>query len=148
MKRETTTKKSDKLLEFLKDFMEQVNNNIHNDLELSQDYLAKHELDDYLDDDGALIGDIEANEDLTVRDVFQLGVNFARTELHQNWHKAMEKIAKKHGVSKAEMEASHGHGVHVVSDPSELPDDVQQLLAEALGLGDLYKQAKRKKGKK
>ena len=141
-----TSKKdgSNKLTEYLKDFMEQANDSIHEDLERSKDYLERHELDDYIEEEGLNIQAIEDNEEnLTVRDVLELGIHWANHSTHRNWHEAMDELAEKHDVTKL----NGGHkGIKIVTDPSELPKEVRDALVEALS--EIIKPTKKKRGGK
>lgn len=139
MKR-TTTNSSSKFTEFLESFMTKANDGIHDELESSKDYLARREVDDYITDEGLDVRAVEANEDLTVADVLEIGIHFARYNTHRNWHDTMDKMADKAGVNMDKLRHKNSE-VHIVTDPDQLPEEVKQALRSLLGLDD-------KKGKK
>ena len=126
MKRTTTTKsdESNTLKEFLKDFSIKMNDGIHSDLKTSAEYLEKNGLEDYIvDGNGLDVTAVEQNEDLTVEQVLEIGMHFARWGVHENLHRAMESSAKKHGL---------GDELAKIKSDDSLPEEVKKVITEAL----------------
>lgn len=128
--------------EFLKDLVLRVNEGVHKDLENSQDYLERHELDDYIDEKKGLNLAAIEESGLSAHAMVEIGIHWARHCTHTNWHEAMDFIAEKHGVpalgsdtidTKEEAEV-------FVGGLDDLPEEIRQALVEAL--------SKKKKGKK
>lgn len=136
-----------KFEEFLVKLMATTNEGIHRDLSNSEDFLASHELDDYIHEKKGLdISKIEKNKDLTPHQLIEIGMNYARWCTHKNWHEVMDATARDFGVEPPKM-GDHGKrgGVQVITDPSQLPDEMREVLTEVLG--DIIKRHKRR-GKK
>lgn len=129
MKRTRTTKGKENADGFLHDFMVQINDGIHRELEDSQDYIEKNELQDYITEEGHLDGDaINANEDLTVENVLHLGANHAWYSIHRNWHEVMEGVAKDHGLSDDDVADARG----VAREINKLPPALRKIMKKAL----------------
>lgn len=145
----TKTNKKPRLEDFLKDFMVLTNEGIHQDLGNSKDYLERHELEDYIEEQGLNIKAIEDNEDnLTVRDVLEIGIHWARHSTHRNWHEAMDDTAEKYGVpSMEDCDGDDEPGIKVITDVNELPKEVLEALSDALG-SIISKSSKKRGGKK
>lgn len=155
MKSNSWTNKEDDSIsrfeEFLVKLCATTNMGIHNDLDNSQDYLGKHEVQDYIDTKRGL--DITAiekavkNDELSVHDVVEIGIHWARHTIHKNWHEVMDDTAREFGVEPPDM-GEHGvkPRVQVITDPSQLPKEVRDVLTDVIG--DILKEVKKKKGKK
>jgi nitrogen-specific signal transduction histidine kinase len=150
-----------KLEDFLKDFMIQVNTGIHEDLESSSDYLERNELKDYVEPKGLNIAAIEKDEDnLTVRDVLEIGIHWARHATHRNWHEAMDAIAEKHGVEKLDLHDEDNQLKDIdkkIEDlfdgkvtlkaiaPKDLPPEIREILE---GIVETIQENRKKRGGK
>lgn len=120
-------------------------------MERSYDWLERHEISNYIeeDSDGDPYLDMEAveeNEHLSVHDVLEIGIHWGKYGIHRNWHEAVVELAEKHGVPIPETHEDSDSGIQVITDPSQLPKEVQEALLEALG--GIIKPDNKKKGKK
>lgn len=139
-----------KFEQFLMKLCAYTNTGIHHDISKSEDYLASHEISDYIHKKKGLdITAVEkafANEELSIRDVLEVGIHWANYQTHKNWHEVMDSVAEEFGVESPDL-GDHGKGgaeVRVITDPNDLPDEVKEVLVDALS----KMISKKKKGKK
>ena len=123
------------------------NTGIHDDLENSSDKLERHELKTYIDGKGLDVDAIQRDVDkdrLTVSDVLEIGIHFARFNTHKNWHSLIKDMAKKYGVDLPDMEGVDIEtSVKVVGSFEDLPEEIRDEITKQMN-----KLNKKKKGKK
>lgn len=119
--------KGTKLEQFSKLLFEGLNGGIHQQLKESQDYLDKHELQSYIDEERGLnITKIENNEDLTVEHVIEIATHYANYSFHRNWHEAIDYAAEQVGIDTSKLTGGNAKVEIVGAD--NLPPEVIKAL--------------------
>ena len=134
--KKTAAQRKKDFFEFLKEFTLDINNGIHGQLEDSKKRLRSKHIPDYIDEENGLdVAAVESNENLTVRDVLEIGIHYARWNTHDQWHEVMDGLIEKHGVADdIHFEDGAKTEVKVINGLDQLPPELRDALAQALGV--------------